>query len=211
MNHFFIGILLAFCSFQLLGQNDEQVSTLDKKAEWHLAKDQGGVKVYTRLIEGASIKEFKATTTVKSPMYKLVNLIDKVADYPDWQANIVSAKVIKQVNENEFYAHYTTDVPWPLTDRDLVVYSKKTIDSTGVVTYEIKGAPHFITTKTGFVRIKDSKGKWQFTPMKNGEIAVLHQFVGDPGGSIPDWLVNMFVVSGPHKTLMNLKSKVNPK
>lgn len=211
MNHFYIVLLLFCCSFQVAGQGNPQGGEANEIPQWKLAKDQSGVKVHTRLLEGSSIKEFKATTTVKSAMYKLVNLIDKVADYPDWQANIVSAKVIKQVNENEFYAHYTTDVPWPLTDRDLVVYSKKTIDSTGVVTYEIKGAPHFITTKTGFVRIKDSKGKWQFTPMKNGEIAVLHQFVGDPGGSIPDWLVNMFVVSGPHKTLMNLKSKVNPK
>ena len=52
------------------------------------------------------------------------------------------------------------------------------------------------------------KGKWVFTPLENGKTQVYHQFGGDPGGSIPAWIVNMFLVDGPYKTMLGLQETI---
>ncbi len=40
---------------------------------------------------------------------------------------------------------------------------------------------------------------------ENNNVTVIYQFHGDPGGDVPAWLANSFVVSHPYKTLQNLK------
>jgi len=176
-------------------------------SEWELEKNKNGIKVYTRQIEGAKIKEFKAVTTVTSNMEALGSIIDEVSEYTEWQANISSARILEQVNQNEQYLYFTTDVPWPIKDRDVVVYSKKTINN-GTLTYTLKGIPDHFKEDEDFLRIRDAKGKWQFVPKGNGKFEVLYQFYGDPAGSIPNWIINMFIVDGPYETLMGLKSRV---
>ena len=176
--------------------------------EWELSKDKNGIKVYTRQYEGSKIKEFKALTTVRSKMGALESLIDKVSEYPDWQANVSSAKLLDQVNQNEQYIYTTTNVPWPATDRDIVLHSEKTVSEEGVVTYNIVSSPSYIEADEDFLRITDAEGVWQFIPNEKGEIEVVHQFYGDPGGSLPNWIINMFIVDGPYDTLTNLKARV---
>lgn len=176
--------------------------------QWKLEKTGENIKVYTRKSEGSNIKEFKAVTTVTANMELLEKLIENVSDYPNWQTNIASAKMLKQINKTEQYIYYTTDVPWPITDRDIVIYSEKTVSADGSITYNLVSKPDYLEKKDDFLRIKNAKGKWQFTPQGNNKIEVIYQFYGDPAGSIPGWIINMFIVDGPYTTLTNLKKKV---
>ena len=195
------------------GQSQEISSQLTYNrlsfSEWELSKDKDGIKVYTRQHEGSRIKEFKAVTTVTAKMKSLESLIDIVSAYPDWQANITSAKILKQVNQNEQYIYYTSDVPWPVADRDIVVQSLKTVSEKGMVVYKIISSPDYIEEKEDFLRIRDAKGIWQFVPKDGGKIEVTYQFYGDPAGSLPTRLINMFIVDGPYDTFINLKINVS--
>jgi hypothetical protein len=56
-----------------------------------------------------------------------------------------------------------------------------------------------------YLRIEISQGSWIFKKIDDNRVEVIHQFMSDPGGNIPKWIVNMFIVSGPYKTLENLK------
>lgn len=176
--------------------------------DWAIAKEGNGVKVYTRKATGSDIMEFKSITTVKADMKSLEAIMDNVVGYKNWQANIETIKILKLMNANEKYVYYTTDVPWPITSRDMVLNIKKTISTNGVVLYSVSCFPNYIEEKEDYIRMKDAKGYWQFTPQGNGKIEVIYQFYGDPRGSLPDWVINMFIVDGPYKALTNLKAKV---
>jgi hypothetical protein len=182
-------------------------SHLLNPTEWKLEKTGNDIKVYTRQSEGSSIKEFKAVTTVTANMKSLESLIENVSDYPNWQTNIATAKILKQVNKTEQYIYYTTDLPWPMTDRDVVIFSEKTVEVDGTVRYNILSKPDYITGTDDFLRIKNAKGIWQLTPQGN-KIEIIYQFYGDPAGSIPSSIINMFIVDGPYSTLLNMKKKV---
>ena len=204
-------MLFGFVVLSVIFQNEmvesKVISSVESNKKWELAKNKNGVEVYTCQVIESKIKEFKAVTIVSCRMKKLEGLVDKVSDYPNWQENITTAKTFKKISNKEKVIYYTSEVPWTISNRDVVVSCKKTVASDGVVTYNIKGASGYISMKDGFVRIKDIKGKWQFTPLKIGEIEVVYQFLADPAGSIPNWLINMFIADGPYQTLMNIKAK----
>ena len=175
---------------------------------WELAKDKNDVQVYTRSNEGSKFKEFKAITIISTTnLTKTTALIENVTAYPDWQANIGSIKVLKFISSGEKYFHYTADVPWPISDRDGITYMKKSlIDS--VITYQLDSKHDYIPIKDNCLRLKIAKGSWTLTPLKDNKTKVVYQFFGDPEGSLPAAIVNMFIVDGPHTTLENLRERV---
>lgn len=197
MKHLLFTVLLSIFCFDFTIAN-----------EWELAKNSNGVKVYTRKAEGTDILEFKAITTVKSNMKSLEVIMDDVVDYKNWQANIETVKILKQVNSSEKYVYYTTDVPWPITSRDMIFNIKKTTSSAGILLYTVTSAANYTAEDSDYIRMKEANGSWTFTPQSNGNIEVVYKFFGDPRGSLPDWVINMFIVDGPYKALTNLKAKV---
>ena len=49
-----------------------------------------------------------------------------------------------------------------------------------------------------------SNGLWIFNPVSKGVTEIIYQYQGDPGGSIPGWVANLFIVDGPYKTLIGM-------
>lgn len=178
--------------------------TLPSTSKWELEKEGEGIQIYTRLNEGSPIKEFKAITTTTQSMETLVTIIDDVEKYPEWQENVSTATILKKVDSLSQYIHYSTEMPWPIDNRDIVVLLTKSVSNTGTVNYVHISKPDYVKEKENHIRIKVAKGSWTFTPLKDNKVKVVYQFFGDPGGHLPDWLINTFIVNGPYGTLKNL-------
>ena len=177
--------------------------------DWELSKDKDGIKIYTRQTETSKIKEFKALTTIKAGVDELVGVLRDIEHYPGWISDIKKAEVLKRVGENELYYHLEIAVPWPMSNRDIPLHWKVIKnDSDGSAKIVVSGKPEYLDEKDGIVRMPKAAGLWQFTPLENGITEIRYQFLGDPGGSIPSWIVNMMLVDGPFNTLSNLKEKL---
>jgi hypothetical protein len=199
-------ICLTVISAFVRGSKKVRISTIS--TEWILAKDINNVKVFTRQSEESKIKEFKAITTVTANMRALETLIENVESYPNWQANIATAKILKQADKATKYIYYTTEVPWPIANRDVVICSEKVQSINGTIAYNLSSKWDYIEEQKDFTRMKIVKGIWQLTPQGNNKIEVIYQFYGDPAGTIPGWIINVFIVDGPYTTLFNLKKIV---
>ena len=177
--------------------------------DWKLAKNKNNVKVYTREKEGSDFKEFKAITTVTATMSQVQAVLNDVESYTEWIADMKSSVALKTISPNERIDRYELDLPWPFEDRDMIMHYKLTQDTKNKSTVIIlKGKADYIPHKKGFIRMKSAKGFWKITPKSSTETIVKYQFVADPSGSLPAWVVNMFIVDGPYKTLTALKEKV---
>jgi START domain len=62
-----------------------------------------------------------------------------------------------------------------------------------------------VPVKSGVVRIANSKGKWVLSPVNKGRVKIVYTLHADPGGSLPAWLINMFVTKGPSQSFRKLK------
>lgn len=174
-------------------------------AEFTLEKEKNGVKVYTRRIEGSSLKEFKGVTAIRTSLTSLVALMDDTDALPRWLHNCGSAKLVQRISLAERITYTTVKAPWPVSDRDTVSYSKIVQDpKSRIITIYLKGMPDRYPVQSGKVRVPSLKGFWQFIPNKNGYVTVIYQLHSEPGGSIPDALANSTTTDIPYYTLLNM-------
>lgn len=183
-------------------------STLAQERNWSEAKNKNGIAVYTRQAAGSKFKEFKAVTVFETSLQALIAVLMDSKGYTKWYADCVESKTLKQVNEKEFYRHMIVAAPWPVENRDLVsrvVASQN--PQTKVVTIDLFNEKNYIPESKDAIRIPESRGFWKLTPKEN-KVEVEYQYMGDPGGSLPSWAVNLFIVDGPYKSLMALRDVV---
>ncbi|MNO08734.1 hypothetical protein D3C81_2315520 [compost metagenome] len=50
-------------------------------------------------------------------------------------------------------------------------------------------------------------GLWKLVPKGAGEVEVTYQVHTEPGGSVPSWLANSFVVDAPFNTLKAMRER----
>jgi ribosome-associated toxin RatA of RatAB toxin-antitoxin module len=176
--------------------------------DWVKKVDKNDVVVYVRDVKGSSFKEFKGETIVKASLSTLVSLVDDHESYPNWMYNCKEAKLLKRVSRTEGYNYTLTTAPWPVSDRDVITHFVLNQDlKTKRVTIDLKGEKDFIK-ETSNVRVSSLKGKWEFTPLGNGDVKVVYQLHTEPNGSIPASIANSFVVDLPNTTLKNLRNEI---
>ena len=193
-------ILLSFIiSFFLLSNSPN--SFFEDSTEWVLRKNENGIMVYTRYAEGSDLKEVRVVSEVNSTLSGCVALIMDLKNYPNWIYACSEASVLSVVNSQERYQYQVTDVPWPVSDRDVVSDFKIVQDeSTKVITTTNSNDPGHIPDKEGRVRVQQFNTTYRLSPLPNGKVKVEFELYVDPGGSIPAWLINANIVTAPYKT-----------
>jgi len=174
--------------------------------EWKLKKEEGGIKVYSRLPENSKLEEVRATVTVKTSLSSFTALLKDVDGYKDWAYNCVESKLVKAENDTAqcYYSH--THLPWPASDRDLVFRSSLKQDTiTCVIKTNSYCVPWMLKENDGIVRVKQGRTSWTLTPKPGGLVDVVYFISIDPGGSIPAWIVNYTIAFGPIYTLQKVQ------
>lgn len=172
---------------------------------WVLKNNKDGVKVYYR--STGDVYEIKLVTSIQSSLSGIIHLFNEVPNYPKWGYKVTSAHLVKKVNEQEMYYRSTIDFPWPLDDRDVVMHSKLSQDEKTKAVYSVSVAsPNAYPVQKNYLRMTESNTKWTLIPGPNGWVYVEYYIYSKPGGSIPDWLVNLAIDVGPRETILNIKN-----
>jgi hypothetical protein len=170
--------------------------------------DDKDIKVFTREVEGSELKEFKGITHIKASVNAFVALLKDDQEATNWMHNVIVFDVKERISDEEIIVYTVNEAPWPVTDRDAYIRSIMTADANGAVTSVIKAEPDYGELDEEYVRMPSVDGAWTFTPQADGMVEVVYQVHANPGGSLPDWLVNAIVVETPMETLSNLHEKV---
>jgi hypothetical protein len=186
------------------------IPTLAEIGPWELeAHDKDNdIQVFTRTVESSSLKEFKGVTYIKADVAAFVALLLDTEMTTSWMHNVIEFKVVDAPSDTESLIYTVNKTPWPITDRDVYIRSVISADKLGTVTSSFIAEPDFAKKNEGFIRMPELLGTWVFTPMEDGMVEVSYQVHANPGGSLPDWMVNAIVVETPLKTLLNLREVV---
>ena len=177
------------------------------QTQWVSEYNQEGIEIFTRVPAGNSLKEFKAVTQMKTNLQTLMAVMIDPESHVKWMDGISGCKLIRQVNSQERILYYLIPFPWPMSNRDLVLRSSFFQEKiTKALVVNIKSEPGAYPM-TENVRVQIAEGSWKFLPLPDGMIEVSYQFFSDPAG-MPAWIVNMFILNTPVKTLKNLKEIV---
>ena len=180
------------------------------KTDWKLRREESGVKIFTRSVEGSPFEEFRAVVIIsKTSLTGVLDVITDVKNYPVNFPNCSSAKVLKQTGKYSDFHYITISAPWPVTDRDAIYEATTSISQDGKYA-RVKLVPHgdFTAKNDNFIRVQKGSGYWELEELAPNTIQVVYQFHADPGGEIPGWIANTVIVQNPLKTLQSLREKV---
>jgi hypothetical protein len=180
----------------------------DSDLPWIYVKEIDGVSIYHRYPKNSELKELKLITTARTNAKNVVYTLTNIDSLPQWGYLCIEASMVRFINKNEIYYYFVSGVPWPLSDRDIVIHMKVTQDSTGIITINSKNFKGLVPEKNDLVRIKNMKAKWVLTPLNNEFINIEYYISMDPGGLIPKWMVNFGMTQGPVNTMNSLKEIV---
>ncbi|MFZ5723082.1 MAG: hypothetical protein ACOY33_05415 [Pseudomonadota bacterium] len=177
--------------------------------DWKLVSDRNGVQVFVRHTDTSRLKTFRGVTRFTLPdEYALAAVLNDYASHPKWLYMIDSSRELRRDNPLRRYMHVTTDLPWPLDDRDtaLEVNVRQRLtprEESIIITMENR--PELMPAHEDYVRIPELHGLFKFRRLGNNELEATYEVVLDPGGYIPGWAVNILARDIPYFTLDRLR------
>ncbi|MDF3030647.1 MAG: hypothetical protein K0R03_1205 [Moraxellaceae bacterium] len=169
--------------------------------------DRDGVRVWTCDMPDQTLRGFKAVTTVDSTLGGLISLIMDTGAASEWVYRTDRIELLKRDDDSRTFTVRAEADFWPLKDRDVVMDGRIVQDpDTLTVTVDSRSVanPQF-PQRDKFVRMPSMWGRWEFRPLGNGKVEVTMSGHADPGGRIPDFLINMVVEDTPFQTLLGLR------
>ncbi len=174
--------------------------------EWKLVEHKDNIIVHTRKLDGQSIKDLKINTTFNTTISELVAALEDFSVDQSWVKNTIFSRKLEELSVSQFYFHTATDLPFPAKDRDAaVLYTRVQDPDTRVVRIDYEGAADKVPVDADYVRVPSLTAYYILTPISASQIDVEYYLRTDPGGSIPNWIINMALSIGPTETMQALR------
>jgi hypothetical protein len=176
---------------------------------WKLEKDKDGIKVYTSNVAKSSFKAVKVECNFTGNYAKLIAVLSNVSKFKEWVFHNKSAVLLKQTSPHDLIYYAETSMPFPLSNRDVVIHLNIRTDSlpkflliSGTTVSDM--VPN-IPTK---VRVPKFASSWKITMPSATTLHIDYVVELDPGGSIPAWAVNMMAEKGPFGSFSKLGERL---
>ncbi|MDH1441058.1 START domain-containing protein [Pseudomonas sp. GD03721] len=175
--------------------------------QWRLEREEEGVRVYLADVPGSKYKAYRGVVTINGDLAAVKAAQEDVEGSCTWVFSCQQQRLLATRDDvSELYTRFA--MPWPVKARDSVIQVTTRTDADGSVTRLLKALPDRLPEERDFVRVQRVDGQWQLKPLADGKVEVAYEAHTEPGGSVPSWLANSFVVDAPLQTLQGLRAKV---
>lgn len=180
--------------------------------DWELVKSKNDIYIYKRGLEGSPLKELKVVSNFQSSLSGFVSFVKDVPAQTSYMYNCSHSKVLQEINDKELIFYQQIKAPWPFSDRDGIYHQVIEQNSnTRVVTIRCNALGDFLPVSKNFIRVTKMNSSWTIKPNQNGTVSAEYIFFGDPGGTLPIWLINMFIAEAPYKTQVKIHELIKQK
>lgn len=174
---------------------------------WELKKDDKGVLVYTRPLEGSELLEFRAQTLVEAPMETVSAVLEDIENYPEWMAKCEKTSIIEDLGGFNYRLLFIQSIGWPVADRFVVlrVDTKRDIPAGTITVRMAADKGNEPPGQEDRVRMGDFEGEILLEYVERDKTRMTFTLHADPGGSLPVRAVNGGTLPIPYKTLLGMK------
>ncbi|ELA7387324.1 START domain-containing protein [Vibrio alginolyticus] len=174
---------------------------------WQFESDKNGITIYSRE-HSDGLVEIRARMFTPTSYGAFLTLLEDSDNIPNWIDNASHSRVLNQISATENIVYTQFKAPWPAKNRDMVTYSKYWVDELGF-TIEIKSAPDsYLAEQNGYVRIRSVDATWELQKLTNDTTLVEYKAFADPGGLLPNWLINKLSKESAWTTFSNLRKEL---
>ncbi len=179
-------------------------SAVSTDSEWTLAQDEKHIQLYTRAVPDSPFLEVKATTLINASVEKVAETFGYGDGCSGWQTMCQSSEVLSTVSETERYVYLVLDLPWPLTDRDMVIHSTGQIDRdarTVTVQLQSDSSKH---PAQDLIRA-ESHGMYKIKGLSDKQVEFTYIIRTDLGGDLSPDIINPRLASSIHSDVAALR------
>ena len=181
--------------------------------DWTLVSDRNDIQVYMKHRDESRLKTFRGITRFTlNDEYSLVALLNDYPSFPKWLHFVDSAEEFGRTSPLDRQLRFTTQLPWPLADREAVLRAKvtQTLNTEQEsVMITLINQPDALPPNNNYIRFPEMTGLLGFTRLGNHEVEMTYELILDPGGYIPAWIANILLRDAPYFTLERLRRIVN--
>jgi len=177
---------------------------------WKRIVDEEGVTVDQKWIKGQELPIFRGISLIKGSIYDVLTVLDDTPRRTEWVFRCIESRLVKKKTDFVRYIYNRTEAPWPVDDRDVVVLTEVTVNpDKGIVRIEFDSKDGVVGEVDDVVRIPRLKGLYLVEAVGGNHTRVTYQIDSDPGGWLPDWLIEKASKKIPLNTLINLQKQVH--
>lgn len=202
-------LLLICFSFSLISNAVCQSKGMVEEAGWEYVKSKHDVDIYSKEIDGYSIKAFKATGLIAAPYQTVTNAVMDIENYVTWYPDCNAGVLLDEPDEWTQYRRIAFKLPWPLDNRDVVNKLLLTTNENEAYIEVIDAADYTPEIKNTY-RVKRTEGFWTIKKENENLTRVTYAAIGEPGG-VPAWIANIFLFDTPLEAINNLREVVKDK
>ncbi|RZA12635.1 MAG: hypothetical protein EOP10_31120, partial [Proteobacteria bacterium] len=128
---------------------------------------------------------------------------------PEWINRFKEAHTVEEIPPSSNIQYSAFELPFPVSDRDFVFRNEFTVDKSlkGVVIDVKSVVDKRQPEKSGTVRGEIVRGKYILIP-QGDKTLIQAEYLADPKGSVPAWLINFFQKEWPYKTLDAMRKQL---
>lgn len=177
--------------------------------DWALRHQDDNVRIYSRDMPGTKIDAVKIETHFDASVSAVADLLLDPSRRRDWDELCKEARWVTQPTagdeglQGQLYLYY--DMPWPVTDRDMVMDTRISRRPDKIVIRADAAATTAIAASDA-KRLTEAWYEWHIDAVDQGGSAVTATLFMDPDGPIPAWLLNYLSVTQPGKNIQTMKT-----
>ncbi|MBC7411407.1 MAG: hypothetical protein H7331_03005 [Bacteroidia bacterium] len=176
---------------------------------WTKKLDKNNIQIYTAKPAKAAVNAVKAHTLLNTTPDKLLAFLLSPAMHTKNLPNCKYSILLKNNGDTAYYFHQQYDLPWPVTDREVVYLfkvkrlpNKNIAITSGIIT-------DMIPLNKNYIRITEFAAQWQINLVAPNKTEAFYMALANPAGSIPAWFLNIFLVDGPYQSFKSMHDYFN--
>jgi len=181
-----------------------------RNGDWKVAKQTGGVTIYSRPHPGSELKEFKAAGEIDASTKTVHNVIDDVEAYPSFMPYTTECRVIERNRDS--ILTYQRLAPKIVSDRDYTLrIQKKSWPVENGLAYLNRWKPaneYGPAEKPGIFRVKVCEGSWLLEPISDRKTRATYSVFSDSGIVGPAFIANTISTTGITKLFAAVRKQV---
>lgn len=178
-----------------------------KNLNWIFVDQKDGIKLFKCEEKIDGLIPFKVKTILPFPHEKVVKVLINTEKKSLWAPKLKKTKMHQKLAFNSFiYSEYYS-VPLPFYDREFFLQGTIKSDHDSIIFYaENPKIPHKPAENHVVVNIK--KLEFKVTPLDNNRTHIDFTFIGDMGGLVPKFVVNIIQKRWPVKFIAALSEYI---
>jgi len=180
-------------------------------SEWRTVLDTSdGIQIFKKEATDSGLIEFRGVGVVEAPLPVVATVIFDTDRRLQWIKGLVESKILRWEGRDHFIEYDHIDMPTFFTDRDFVSKVRIRSDqSRREVVFQFHPADDPSAPRTDYLRGEVSNMTFALRSVDHDtRTRVDAEFLCDPKGWIPAWLVNFFLKDWPKTTFRNLRKEV---